>query len=218
MRGIVLVSLIVSATAVPAAGQMAIGVRAGVGNAWMASPRGVDFEPCPPDMVCPPSADEAVRGLTFGADLDVPVSGSSDVLGLRIGAAYVEKGGAGSGYDAGGQPDSGSLSASYLQLSALLRVRAFLTSHRRHSAAVLVGPWIGGRLSCRTEGSVALECEAVDAGIAVAAGVEIALPRGSRASVALEGIYLRGVSEFSGGYLEMTRLAAIQVGFVYRID
>lgn len=218
VRGIVLVSLIVSATAVPAAGQMAIAVRAGMGSAWMASPGGVSFEPCLPDRDCPSPADEAVRGLTFGADLDIPVSGSSDVLGLRIGAAYARKGGAGSGHDAGGQPDSGSLSTSYLQLSLLLRARAFLTSHRRHSVAVLVGPWVGGRLSCRTEGSVELECQAVDAGIAVAAGVEIALPRSSRASVALEGIYLRGVREFSGGYLEMTRLAAMQVGFVYRID
>ena len=216
MRRIVLVSLIVSATAVPAAGQMAIGVRAGVGSAWMASPRGVLFDCFRPD--CPSPADEAARGLTLGADLDIAVSSSSDVLGLRIGAAYAEKGGAGSGYDAGGRPDSGSLSTSYLQFSLLLRARAFLTSRHRHSVAVLVGPWVGSRLSYRTEGSVELDCEAVDAGIAVAAGVEIALPRSSRASVALEGTYLRGLREFSGGYLEMTRLAAMQVGFVYRID
>lgn len=216
MRGIVLVSLIVSATAVPAAGQMAIGVRAGVGSAWMASPGGVLFDCFRPD--CPFPADEAVRGLTFGADFDVPVSDSGDVLGLRIGAAYARKGGAGSGYDAGGRPDSGSFSTSHLQFSLLLRARAFLTSRHRHSVAVLVGPWVGGRLSCRTEGSVELECEAVDAGIAVAAGVEIAWPLSSRAGVALEGIYLRGLREFSGGYLEMTRLAAMQVGFVYRID
>ena len=217
MRGIVLVSLILSATAVTAAGQMAIGVRAGVGSAWMASPGGVHFEPCPPDMECPYPADDAVRGFTFGADLDIPVSNSSDVLGLRIGAAYAKKGGAASRDDVGGQADSGSLSTSHLQFSLLLRAQAFPTSDRRHALVFLVGPWVGSRLSCENEGSVELDCEAVDAGIAVAAGVEIALPRSSRASVGLEGIYYRGLREYSGGYSEMTRLAAVQVGFAYRI-
>lgn len=121
MRGLVLVSLILPATAVPAAGQMAVGVRAGVGSAWMASPGGVAFEPCPRDRDCPVPAENGVRGLTLGADLDIPVSGSSDVLGLRIGAAYAEKGGAGSGHDADGKPVSGSLSTSHLQFSLLLR-------------------------------------------------------------------------------------------------
>lgn len=217
MRGIVLVSLILPATAVPAAGQMAVGVRAGVGSAWMASPGGVDFEPCPHYMECPSSAEDAVLGFTFGADFDIPVSSSGDVLGLRVGAAYARKGGAASGYDAGGQPNSGSLSTRHLQFSLLLRARAFLTSNRRHSVVVLAGPWVGSRLSCENEGSVELECDVVDAGIAVAAGAESALLRSSRASFGLEGIYYRGLREYSGGYLEMTRLAAVQVRFAYGI-
>ena len=182
MRRIVLVSVILLATTVPAAGQMALGVRAGVGGAWMAAPRDVAFEPCPPDTDCPSAADDAVRGLTFGADFDIPVSNSSDVFGLRIGAAYTEKGGAGSGYDANGEPDSGTLSTSYLQFSMLLRARAAWTSVRPPSVVFLVGPWVGSQLSCEKEGNLAANCEAVDAGIAVGVGVEIALP-GSRVRV-----------------------------------
>lgn len=180
----------------------------------MATPPWIHYAPCFPDEDCPPDADDAVPGFTFGADFDIPVSDSGDLFGLRIGAAYAKKGGSASG----GQPDGGGLSTNHLQLSSLLRARAFLTSRRRHSLVVLVGPWVGIRLWCETEGSVKLDCDVFDAGIAVAAGLEIALPRSSRASVGLEGTYHLGLKEYSGGYSEMTRLAAVQVGFAYKLD
>ena len=216
MRTVVLFSLILPATAAPAAGQIALGVRAGVGSAWMATPRGVVFEPCPPDTACPGSADEAVRGLAFGADFDIPVSNSSGVFGLRMGAAYTEKGGAAHGFDANLEPDSGTLSTSYLQFSMLLRARASWTSERSPSMVFLAGPWVGSQLSCEKEGGVAANCGVTDAGIGVGVGVELALPGSSSASVGVEGIYYRGLREHSG-YDETTRFAAVQVGFAFKV-
>ena len=216
MRTVVLSSVIVLATAAPAAGQIALGVRAGVGRAWMAIPRGVVFEPCLPDRDCPGAADEAVRGLTFGADFDIPIPYSSGVFGLRTGAAYTEKGGAGYGFDANLEPDSGTLSTSYLQFSMLLRVRASWTSERSPSLVFLAGPWVGSQLSCEKEGGLAVDCEETDAGIALGAGVEFALPGSSRASIGVEGMYYRGLREHTG-YSETTRFAAVQVGFAYKV-
>ena len=216
MRGIVLVSVVLLATTPPATGQMALGVRAGIGGAWMATPRGVSFEPCPPDRDCPGPADEAVRGLTFGADFDIPISNSSGVFGLRMGAAYTEKGGAAYGFDANLEPDSGTLSTSYLQFSVLLRARASWTSERSPSMVFLAGPWVGSQLSCEKEGGVAANCEGTDAGIAVGVGVELALPGSSSASVGVEGIYYRGLREHSG-YDNTTRFAAVQVGLAFKI-
>lgn len=216
MRTIALVPVILLSTAVPAAGQTTLGVRVGVGNAWMAVPGNVAFAPCPPETDCPSAVEDVVRGLTFGADFDIPVSDSSGVFGLRIGASYTEKGGAGSGYDANGEPDSVTLSTSYLQFSMLLRARAFWTAERSPSMVFLVGPWVGSQLSCEREGNVAANCEVTDAGIAVGAGVELELPGSSRARVSMEGIYYRGLREHSG-YYETTRFAAMQLGFAYKI-
>lgn len=210
--GIVLASVILLATAAPAAGQMAYGVRAGIGGAWMATPSGVHFSPCPPDTDCPSAADEGIRGLTFGADIDIPISNSGGVFGFRIGAAYTGKGGAGSGYDAHGEPDSGTISTSYLQFSMLLRAR----SERSPSMVFLAGPWVGSQMSCEKEGDLAVDCEGTDAGIALGAGVELALPGSSSASVGVEAIYYRGLREHSG-YEETTRFAGVQVGFAYKI-
>ena len=123
MARIVLV-LVLFPTALSAAAQKDIGVRLGVGNASLAVPGHIDSDPCPPETDCPAGATDAVRGLILGADLDLPVPNSSGALGLRIGAAYAQKGGAGSGRDADGEPDrGGTLSTSYLQFSALLRAR-----------------------------------------------------------------------------------------------
>ncbi len=215
VRGVVLVSVILLATAAPAAGQTTLGLRAGVGSAWLVVPGSVHFGPCLPDEHCPPAAPEAVRGLAFGADLDVPVSDSGGVFGLRIGAAYTEKGGAVSRH-ASGEPGAGALSTSYLQFSVLLRARAFRTSDRVPSLVCMVGPWVGSQLSCEKEGDLAANCEVTDAGVAVGAGVEIPLPGGSRASVGLEGMYYRGLREHSQ-WLETTRFAAMQVGFAYKV-
>lgn len=216
MRRILLAAVVLLTTAVPAAGQVALGFRAGVGSAWMAVPGNVAFAPCPPDTDCPSAADDAVRGLTFGADFDVPVSDSSGVFGLRIGAAYTGKGGAGSGYDAYLEPDSGTISTSYLQFSMLLRARAFWTSERSPSMVFLVGPWVASQLSCEKEGDLAVNCEGTDGGIAVGAGVELGLPGRSGASFGLEGIYYRGLREHSE-YDETTRFAAMQLGFAFTI-
>ena len=123
MGRIVLV-LILFPTALAAVAQKDFGVRLGVGNASLAVPGHIDSDPCPPETDCPAGATDAVRGLILGADLDLPVPNSSGALGLRIGAAYAQKGGAGSGRDADGEPDrGGTLSTSYLQFSALLRAR-----------------------------------------------------------------------------------------------
>ena len=162
MRGIVLASVILLATAAPAAGQMAFGVRAG------------------------------------------------------IGAAYTEKGGAGSGFDAHGEPDSGTISTSYLQFSMLLRARAFWTSERSPSMVFLAGPWVGSQMSCEKEGDQAVDCEGTDAGIALGAGVEHALPGSSSASVGLKRSTTAGLREHSG-YEETTRFAGVEVGFAYKI-
>lgn len=204
--------LILLATTLPASAQTTVGVRAGLGSAKMAVPGNIAFAPCPPETDCPSSATDAVRGLTFGADFDIPISDSSAVFGLRFGAAYAEKGGAGSGYDAKLEPDSGTISTSYLQFSMLLRAR----TSGRHSVVVLAGPWAGSQLSCEKEGDMAPTCGAGDAGIALGAGVEIALPGSAGRGVGIEGVYYRGLREHSE-YSETTRLAAIQVGFVFPV-
>jgi len=218
MRRLALALVIALSAALPAAGQTRLGFRAGMGSAWYGPLPlvNVAYAPCPPDTDCPSAADEAVRGLTFGADFDVPVSDSGGVFGFRVGAAYTEKGGAGSGYDANGEPDSGTISTSYLQFSMLLRARAFQTSDRSPSLVVLVGPWMGSQLSCEKEGDLAVDCRALDAGIALGAGVEIALPGSARASVGMEGMYYQGLWD-QGGYDETTRFLAVQVGFAFKI-
>ncbi len=193
MRPIVLV-LILLPTMLPATAQTNVGVRVGVGNASLAVPGYIDSEPCPPESDCPGGATDPVRGLIFGADFDIPVSRSSGALALRIGAAYAEKGGAGSGYYAGGERDSGgTLSTSYLQFSVLLRAR----TTGPQSMAVLIGPWVGNQLSCETEGDLEATCGRDDAGVAMGVGVEMALPGSADATVGLEGIYYRGLKEQS---------------------
>lgn len=204
--------LMVLSTALPAAAQTTVGVRAGLGSARMAVPGGVDFTPCPPERHCPKSATDAVRGLIFGADFDIPVSKSGDVFGLRIGTAYTQKGGAASGYDANGEPSNERLSTSYLQFSMLLRTR----TSGSQSLVVLVGPWVANLLSCE-KGDLATICKGGDAGIALGAGVQIALPASSNASVGMEGIYYRGLRDHSQ-YDATTRFVAIQAGFVFPID
>ena len=101
---------------------------------------------------------------------------------------------------------------SYVQFSMLVRAR----TSGRHSVVVLLGPWAGAQLSCEKEGDVAPTCGKGDTGIAVGAGVEIALPGSSGRGVGIEGIYYRGLTEHSG-YYERTRLTAIQVGFVFPV-
>ncbi|MDE0132202.1 MAG: hypothetical protein OXQ32_08085 [bacterium] len=197
-------------TVLPAAAQTTVGIRAGVGSAWLAVPR-FRSAPCPPETHCPPAAPEAVRGLIFGGDLDIPVSDSSGVFGLRIGTAYAEKGGAGFRYDANGETRQrgGTLSTSYLQFSMLLRAR----TSGSLAPIILVGPWVASLLSCEKSDLAAI-CKGGDAGIAAGAGVQIALPGRSNASVGIEGIYYRGVRNHSE-YDETTRLAAIQMRFVF---
>ncbi len=209
MRGIVLFLMLLP-TALPAAAQTTVGIRAGVGSAWLAVPR-FRSAPCPPDTHCPPAAPEAVRGLIFGADFDIPVSDSGGVFGLRIGAAYTEKGGAGFRYDANGETRQrgGTLSTSYLQFSILLRAR----TSGSMSPIIFVGPWVANLLSCEKSDLAAI-CKGGDAGIALGAGVQIALPGGSDASVGTEGIYYRGLRSHSR-YDETTRLVAIQLRFVF---
>ena len=211
MHRVVLV-LILLPTTLPAAAQTTVGVRAGLGSAKMAVPGNVAFAPCPPETDCPSSATDPVRGLILGADYDLPISDSASVFGFRFGAAYVEKGGTGSGYDAKGEPDSGTISMSYVQFSMLVRAR----TSGRQSVVVLLGPWAGAQLSCEKEGDVAPTCGKADTGIAVGAGVEIALPGSSGRGVGIEGIYYRGLTEHSE-YYERTRLTAIQVGFVFPV-
>ena len=209
MARIVLV-LILFPTALSAAAQKDVGIRLGVGNASLAVPGYIDSDPCPPETDCPGGAADAVRGLILGADLDLPVPNSSGALGLRIGAAYAQKGGAGSGRDADGEPDrGGTLSTSYLQFSALLRAQ----TSGPQSLVVLLGPWVGKQLSCGIEGDLAAACGVDDAGVAMGAGVEMALPGSSGASVGMEGIYYRGLKEQSGD--ERTRFVAFQAGFVF---
>lgn len=214
MRNLALLLVIALSAAPPAAGQTTLGVRAGVGSAWMGTLGNVDFSPCPPDTDCPAAADSAVWGLTLGVDFDISVSKTSDMVGIRFGAAYTEKGGAGHGYDAKHEPDSGTISMGYLQFSALLRVRA---SNRPVSVNFLAGPWFGSQLSCEKEGDLGVSCGTTDGGIAIGAGVEIALPSSPSASVGLEGVYQLGLREHRGGYAETTRFAAIQLGFAYKI-
>ena len=105
MRGIVLFLMLLP-TVLPAAAQTTVGIRAGVGSAWLAVPR-FRSAPCPPETHCPPAAPEAVRGLIFGGDLDIPVSDSSGVFGLRIGTAYAERGVQDSDTTPTERPDSG---------------------------------------------------------------------------------------------------------------
>lgn len=212
MRKTVLVAAIPLAVAAPVAGQMSLGVRAGIGSAWMARPFYVGFGPCATDTDCPDAAQNPVDGLTFGADLDIlisdiVVSDSIGVFSLRVGAAYIEKGGKGA---------RGALATSYLQFSALLRVRVFRNSGRSSSLVLLAGPWVGTQLSCEREGRLAASCEATDAGVALGGGVELALPRTSRASVALELMFYNGMREHSK-YDETTRFSGIQVGLVYTV-
>ena len=165
----VLLVLILLPTTLPATAQTTVGVRAGLDSAKMAVPGGVAFAPCPPETDCPSSATDPVRGLTFGADFDIPISSPGGAFGLRFGAAYVEKGGAGSGYDARGEPDSGTISTSYVQLSMLLPAR----TSGRQSVIILFGPWAGGQLSCEKEGDVAANCGAGDAGVAALSDEEL---------------------------------------------
>ena len=213
MRRLALALVIALSAALPAAGQTTVGVRAGMGIAWMGDVGlglvNEDHAPCPPDTVCPVAADEAVRGLIVGVDFDVPASDSDDVFGFRIGAAYAQKGGAGSGYDA-----SGTISTRYLQFSMLLRARAARPPDRRSSLVVMVGPWAAGQLSCDKEGDLGVDCRALDAGIAFGAGVEWAWPGSSRARVGMDAMYYLGVWD-QGGYSEATRFAAVQVGLAY---
>ncbi len=157
-----------------------------------------------------------VEGPTFGADLDIVVSDSFGV-GLRFGADYIEKGGEGYGRDADGESRrTGTLATSYLQFSALLRARAVRTPDRSPSLVLLAGPWVGTQLSCEKEGHLAANCEVIDFGIALGVGVELALPRTSRAGVALEWMFYGGMRGHSQ-YRETTRFSGVQVGFVYRI-
>ena len=212
MRGMVLASMSLLSLALPAAAQTTLGIRAGLGSASVPLGDIVVFEPCLPDVECPGFANGSVRGLTIGADLGFPLSG--DVLDVRIGGAFAEKGGAGSGWDANGGPLKGTLSMSYLQFSSLLRAR----TSGPQSAGVLFGPWVAIRLSCAEDGRLANSCDSLDAGHdagwAFGGGVELSLP--SRLSVSMEGMYYRGRRELSR-YYETTRLVVIQAGFVLRI-
>jgi len=81
------------------------------------------------------------------------------------------------------------------------------------SPIIFVGPWVANLLSCEKSDLAAI-CKGGDAGIALGAGVQIALPGGSNASVGMEGIYYRGLRSHSR-YDETTRLAAIQMRFVF---
>ena len=80
----------------------------------------------------------------------------------------------------------------------------------------LAGPWVGNQLSCEKEGDLAVNCMETDTGIALGAGVQIALPGRPTASVGIEGIYYRGLREHST-YYETTRLAAIQMRFAFPV-
>ena len=179
---------------------------------------------------CPDAAPFPVDGLTFGADLDIVisdivisdnvvsdnvVSDSIGVFSLRVGAAYIEKGGMGYGSDGDGEP-RGALATSYLQFSALLRARILRNSGGSLSAVLLAGPWVGTQLSCEREGRLAATCEATDAGVALGVGVELALARTSNASVALELMFYNGMREHSK-YDETTMYSGIQVGLVYTV-
>lgn len=101
MRAIVL-ALMLLPTALPAAAQTTLGVRAGLGSARLVLSDNVVFGPCPPDADCPGFATGSARSLTLGADVSVPLAG--DAVEIRVGAAYSEKGGAASGRDADGNP------------------------------------------------------------------------------------------------------------------
>lgn len=222
MRGIML-ALMLLPPALPTAAQETIGLRAGLGSAKMVLAEDVLIGGCPPSgppnetnpiEACPGLATGWAHSLTFGADLGVPLG---DYLDFRVGAALTEKGGAASGRAAGGGTLVGELSAGYLQISWLLRLRTRVHRERRLSVGLLVGPWLAISLWCGNTGAAhgcsAFEREMPDGGFAVGGGVEAKLF--SDSSLGVDAIYHRGLEKF-GSFA--TTFLAIQMGFVFPID
>ena len=154
MRRIVLVLMLLP-TALPAAAQMTVGVRAGLGSSSLAGPGNLGFEPCMPDRDCAGLPTDWAGSVTVGADLNVSLTDKA--LQIRVGAAYARKGGAASGRAAGGRPLNGKLSLGYLQISSLLRLRVPVRPASRLSVGVLLGPWFAIPLGCRAR-RVARSC------------------------------------------------------------
>ncbi len=106
--------------AVPADGQMTLGLKGGVGLA-SASIEEVRID------------EESIFGMVAGVDLDFPMS---NVFGLRFGGSFARKGGSGRMEDTGVRLD-----IDYLQLSALARVATL--GEGGLSVGVVAGPWAG---------------------------------------------------------------------------
>lgn len=208
------IALVLLPTALPAAAQTTLGLRAGLGSARMVvMTDDVVYGPCPPNSDCPGFLTGSARALTFGADLGVQLP--SDAVEIRVGATYAAKGGAAVGRTASGEPLRGRVSPSYLQLSSLLRAR----TSGRLSVGILFGPWVAIRLWCGENGRGVdgrcglFDADMPDAGFAVGGGVELAVS--GRLSIGVDAISYHGLTALSS--YKGTRFVAIQAGVVVPI-
>ncbi len=184
----IIVSLLPLLVAAPLAAQTMVGIRAGMNRST------VSAEDAP--------TQDARMGMVVGVDAAFPVAGAVE---LRVGGAYAQKGAGASEAGFG----SISFEMDYLQLSALARMGT-PRDGGGPSFGVLFGPWAAFNLSCNASanldfgefGSVneSASCEdpdptAMDFGVAVGAGAELAVSESLR--LGLDLVYSMGFANIA---------------------
>lgn len=192
--------------AAPATAQTTLGLRGGVGFATVSiEETGVE--------------EESISRIVAGMDLGIR---ASSVFSLRLGGAYVQKGGAAT-VDGVGV----TLNLDYLQFSALARLAT--PDDGGFSVGVMAGPWAGYRLSCDVHAaaqgfSLSAPCDdadfsdfdikALDYGVAFGGGVEFPLVGSLR--LGLDALYSLGLAEVDEGDTK-TRHLTLQTGLVFPV-
>jgi len=212
MRRILLVICLLL-VAVPAAAQMQLGIRTGIGV------NGVS-----------PSYGESITRTIAAADVTLPLSG---LLGIRLGAAYAPRGGEDSNPN---QPDAGfgrgtlralanlahprkQLVMSYAQFSALLHA-SVETPAGLVEFGMLGGPWFGLITWCRYRNDPCADrdrgVDRYDYGLALGGGMEMAIS--DDVGLAIELIHYFGLADIRHARrTTTTSQLAGQVGLVFDI-
>ena len=209
-----LYALVAVFAAGPAAGQVTLGVSAGLSSS-MVSLTGLNVQ-----------GEESRNGFAAGASLTLPLSQS---LGLRLEGSYVPRGVTWS------DPKLGDVSVrvDYVQLSALGRVSIPLVGSRI-SLQLLAGPAIAREMSCEVQVDYALQpitlagkctdeatynpTHAMDVGVVGGAGVQMGVM--GRMGLSLDFLYTYGLRSIYAGELDRTvhnRAMSLQAGLVFPV-
>ena len=218
----ILVSLLPLLVAAPLMAQTMVGVRAGLSRSTFSTFSAlVDEELSELEALGGTVSEDHRMGVAAGIDVALPLASAIE---LRVGGAYVQKGYSLDVSGAGGRASS-RLEIDYLQFSALGRLGS--SRDGPLSVGVLLGPWVGARLSCQgifdidlpEIGSIS-ESEScggdggkLDFGVAVGGGVELAISQSL--SLGLDLVYSIGLSRIdSDPDAPKNRSLALQAGVV----